>query len=260
MIRSSTAIGIIPARYGSTRLPAKPLVDILGKSMIQRVWEAAINSEELDQVVVATDDARIAHHCEEFGATTVMTDPRLPSGTDRVHAALELLRKREGRVMDIVVNIQGDEPLLEPQLIDDLVRALRNTSWASAATTFARTTDRAEIFSSNVVKIAMNDARRALYFSRSPIPHCRDYAEDEWGAHQVFAKHYGIYAYRIETLNRFVSLAPSPLELTEKLEQLRLLEDGASFLCVETLAQLIAVDTQEDVDRVCERLRREGNP
>ena len=246
-----TAVGIIPARYASMRLPGKPLADLKGKSMIRRVWEGASEARLLDRVVVATDDERIVAECSSFGAEAVLTSPDLPSGTDRIAAAHRML----DREYDIVVNIQGDEPLLRGSLVDILVQALTDENDADVATPVTPIVHAHELTNPAIVKVAMNAAGRALYFSRSPIPFFRDAQQMEWTMHYPYRKHIGLYAYRRAVLERFVSLPPSLLERAESLEQLRLLEDGASFLCVETDHHLIAVDTPEDAEAVRSLLR-----
>ncbi len=262
-----SAIGIIPARYGAMRLPGKPLVDLLGKTMIQRVWEGAREATLLERLLIATDDERIANVCSSFGAEAVLTAPELPSGTDRIASAYQIT----GKQYDIVVNIQGDEPLLRGAVIDDLLRGLAATPNASVATPIKRLTNAEDLSNPAVVKVARDKTGRALYFSRSAIPFVRDAeSQAEWLTYQqlnnqqldnqqsttqLFWKHIGIYAYRTPTLLRFQELKPSALEQAEQLEQLRLLEDGAEFLCVETEVEFVAIDTPTDVERVREILR-----
>jgi 3-deoxy-manno-octulosonate cytidylyltransferase (CMP-KDO synthetase) len=239
---NSSAIGFIPARYGSTRLPAKPLADIHGRPMIWHVWSRAARAAELRTVYVATDDERIARACEEFGAPYVLTDPALPSGSDRVWAAA-VAQQVEA---EILVNIQGDEPLLQPEIIDSMVRALRATPWASVSTPVTPLTNPEELAKPSVVKVALAEATmNGLYFSRSPIPFDRDGS----GAVRYY-KHLGLYAWRRDALREFVSAPPSPLELAEQLEQLRLLELGHRIVCVHTEASLHAVDTPDDLEYV----------
>jgi 3-deoxy-manno-octulosonate cytidylyltransferase (CMP-KDO synthetase) len=280
MQQPASALGIIPARFGSTRLPGKPLVELLGKTMIQRVWEGALQSRLLDKVIVATDDVRIMEECRGFGAEVVMTSPTLPSGTDRIAEAYRLYMAAHGGY-SIVVNIQGDEPLIQGKLLDALVQAL-SSSRADVATPIHRISSPEELLNPSVVKVVLakpSAANRssstdestipddslhptALYFSRSPIPHIRDVPTteamyEEWIRRGQFWKHIGIYAYTTEALLRFQRLPPSHLEQTEQLEQLRLLEDGAVFVCVETTDELISIDTPEDVKRVSAVLAQE---
>lgn len=238
-------IGIIPARYAATRLPGKPLVDLNGQTMIERVWRAAIGCPELDRVIIATDDDRVMRQAELIGAEAVMTDAALPSGTDRCYAAVMELSIRA----DVVINIQGDEPLLQPHVLTDLVVALHD-GVADVATPVSRITTPTDLTDPNVVKVALFSTGRALYFSRSAIPHIRGAHPDSWLDRGQFWKHIGLYAYRLSALERHVHLPPTALEQWESLEQLRLLADGAHFRCVETSATFISVDTPEDAQRV----------
>ena len=245
-------LGVIPARYASTRLPGKPLVDLEGQTMIERVYRGAAASTALDRVVIATDDERVLQDAHRFGGEVVMTDPTLPSGTDRCAAVVDLL----GIDPDVVVNIQGDEPLLQPQVVTDLVDALRTTE-ADVATPIKAISKPGELIEPSTVKVALNGSGRAVYFSRSVIPFVRDVPTLQWFDKQRFWKHIGIYAYRTDVLKRHVSLPVSGLEKAEALEQLRLLESGAWFQCVETTQEFIAVDTPEDADRVREYIREQ---
>jgi 3-deoxy-manno-octulosonate cytidylyltransferase (CMP-KDO synthetase) len=262
---STSAIAIIPARYASTRLPAKPLVDLLGKTMIQRVWEGASSARLVERVVVATDDERIASEVRRFGGDVVLTDAALPSGTDRIAAAYQHIQQRDGTSYDLVLNIQGDEPLLQAAAADRLVQALVDSPQADVATPVQRVQSPEELANPSFVTVATtfkDGFRRALYFSRSPIPFVRDVplvqsASDyqHWidraaAMQEVFWKHIGIYAYRAPALVRFSALPSHPLEQLEQLEQLRLLADGAVFACVETPERFVAIDTPEDVEVV----------
>lgn len=239
------AVAIIPARFGSVRFPGKPLIDLNGKSLVQRVWEAAMTATTLNRVIVATDDERIATHCENIGAEYIITSPDLPTGTDRVSAAYQALNISA----DVILNIQGDEPLLQSKLIDELVLAIENSS-ADVATPIKKITSNEELFNPTIVKVALRNDFTALYFSRSTIPHYRGIDPKMWLHHYQYWKHIGLYAYREHVLQRFVELPQSPLEIAESLEQLRLFTDGAVFQCVETECELIAVDTPEDAERV----------
>jgi 3-deoxy-manno-octulosonate cytidylyltransferase (CMP-KDO synthetase) len=247
-----TAVGVIPARYASTRFPGKPLAMIAGKTMLERVWEGAKQSSLVDDILIATDDDRIAEKAHRFGATPIMTDANLPSGTDRIAAAVE-----EIQGYSIVVNIQGDEPLLTGDVIDDLILSLRNNPQADVATPVQTITTEEELLSSNIVKVVCNARNEALYFSRSPIPFNREQSSTSStplhlhaDAPRTYLKHIGLYAYRTQTLQRFVELPPSFLEQTESLEQLRLMEDGATYICVPTTATFLAVDSPEDIAKV----------
>jgi 3-deoxy-manno-octulosonate cytidylyltransferase (CMP-KDO synthetase) len=238
-------IGVIPARYAATRLPGKPLVDLCGQSMIERVWRAASSCAELDHVLIATDDDRVAAEARRIGAEVVMTDPSLPSGTDRCYAAITSL----STAPEIVINIQGDEPLLQGAVLSDLVHAL-SVGTADVATPVSRIHEPHDLVDPNIVKVVATPSRRAIYFSRSPVPHVRSVDAARWLEHTTYWKHIGIYAYRTEALARHVALPTTELERLESLEQLRLLADGVHFECVPTDAPFISVDTPEDAERV----------
>ncbi len=241
----SSTLAVIPARYASTRFPAKPLVDLCGQSMIERVWRAASSATRIDRVVVATDDERIADHCRNFGAEVVMTSSELLSGTDRVAQAAQVL----GSDADIILNVQGDEPLLKAGVLDALVDALRASN-ADVATPITRISSTADLINPTVCKVTLRSDNTALYFSRSAIPFVRSHPVEQWLEQAVMWKHIGLYAYRAASLQRFIQLPPAALELHESLEQLRLLCDGARYLCVEVADELVAIDTPEDAERV----------
>lgn len=244
-------IGIIPARFASTRLPGKPLVDICGKTMLQRVYEQAQQSALLSQVIIATDDERIINEAKKFHAEAVMTPADIQSGSDRIALAAKKIPA------DIVVNIQGDEPLIDPKLIDQTIQALRDDSQAVVSTAIKQTTLPQEIFNSSVVKVVVDNNMYALYFSRSPIPHNRDAKSDaDWIRGTTFYKHFGIYVYRAEFLQKYTTLPPSKLEIAEKLEQLRILEHGFKIKCVVTEYESVPVDTADDVQKVIQLLSR----
>lgn len=234
-------VGIIPARYASTRFPGKPLALIKGKTMIRRVCEQAWKSD-LDAVVVATDDVRIADEVLNFGGQYVMTDPNHRSGTDRCCEALGLLENQ----YDAVVNIQGDEPFIDPRQINLLVDLIsrQDTQLASLA---KRIEDEDELFSPNAVKVVMDKEGKALYFSRNPIPFMRNVDRGEWLKKGVFYQHVGIYAYKAEVLCQVARLQPSSLELAESLEQLRWLENGLSICMAVTESQNVSIDTLSDL-------------
>lgn len=240
-----TAVGIIPARYNSTRLPAKPLVLIKGKSMINRIWENAKKSNVLEEVYIATDDERIKVHCESFGAKVVMTPPELPSGTDRIYYAYKELDLSH----DVVINIQGDEPLLSAIDIDNLFNKFV-ISLSDVGTLIHQIDNIREVLNPNVVKVTVRHDNVALYFSRSPIPYIRDINLEEWQSKHIFWKHIGIYAYKIFALEKFCELPQTSLELAENLEQLRLMENGFKFQCIPTNSKMISVDRAEDVKLV----------
>jgi 3-deoxy-manno-octulosonate cytidylyltransferase (CMP-KDO synthetase) len=242
-------IGIIPSRYASTRLPAKPLADICGKPMVQRVYEQAKSSTLLTHVVVATDDERIVSAVKSFGGNAVMTPEDIQSGSDRIALVAKNLNA------DIVVNIQGDEPLIDPLLIDQTIRALMDDPAAVVTTAVKKSASHQDIFNANVVKVVMDVNNYALYFSRSPIPNVRDVRKDEdWFNGTVFYKHFGIYVYRAEFLQLYTTLKQTPLEVAEKLEQLRILENGYKIRCVVTEYESLPVDTPEDLQKVIQYL------
>lgn len=234
-------IGIIPARFASTRFPAKPLADIAGKSMIQRVYGQALLSKQLEKVVVATDDARIFDHVKGFGGEACMTSPDHVSGTDRCH---EALTKQSG-TYDYVINIQGDEPFIAPEQISLLVKMLDGET--ELATLVKKITEDEQLFNPNVVKVVTDATGNALYFSRSPVPHIRNTEESQWLKKSTFFKHIGMYAYRADVLARITQLKPSPLELAESLEQLRWLENGLRIKVGETDIESLGVDTPDDL-------------
>ena len=234
-------VGIIPARYASTRFPGKPLALIKGKPMIQRVYEQALKSK-LDAVVIATDDVRIADAVMDFGGQYVMTSPNHRSGTDRCCEALDLLKTK----YDAVVNIQGDEPFIDPKQIDLLVDLIvrDDTPLASLA---KRIDDADELFSSNAVKVVVNQEGNALYFSRNPIPFMRNVDRDEWLAKGRFYKHIGIYAYKADVLHQIAEMQPTTLELSESLEQLRWLENGLTIRMGVTDSENVSIDMPSDI-------------
>jgi 3-deoxy-manno-octulosonate cytidylyltransferase (CMP-KDO synthetase) len=242
-------IGIIPARYASTRFPGKPLALINGKPLIQHVVEQCQKAKSLSEVIVATDDTRIWEVAQDF-CQTEMTSPDHPSGTDRL---AEVVRRCE---CDAAVNIQGDEPLIDPSVIDAVAKALSGNEMSTAAT---RIRSVEEYDNPNVVKVVVNAAGRALYFSRRTIPFLRD-AANRSVAEQLaafpFLKHIGIYGYRRETLLKLVDCPMSPLEQAEKLEQLRALENGISIAVVPVDYDSVGVDVPEDVKRV-EKIMRD---
>ncbi len=247
MTNSNKIIGIIPARYASTRLPAKPLVDICGLPMLIRVWQNVSQAKLLDKVIIATDDERILHICKQFGAEAVLTSPDLPSGTDRIYAAYQALCCKES----IVVNIQGDEPLLTGETIDKLLYnfKLSNSDVGTIVTPIKHADD---IFNPSCVKVVLDNNDNAMYFSRSPIPYIRSVAKEQWldygREHGInFWKHTGVYAYKINILEKFIGSPQSMYEIMESLEQLRLLEHAAKFFCFKSDDTLAGVDTPEDL-------------
>ncbi|MCK4649177.1 3-deoxy-manno-octulosonate cytidylyltransferase, partial [bacterium] len=240
------AIGVIPARYGSTRFPGKPLADILGKPMIQYVWERASRAKTLEKVIITTDDERILKKAKEFGAEAVLTSPSLSSGTERVAEAAK------GLEVDIVANIQGDEPLIEPQAIDEAIKSLIDNPKIPVATLAYRMIKKKEIKDPNVVKVVLDKDNFALYFSRAPIPFSRIQDPGSW---ITVYKHLGLYIYRKEFLLKLAKMNPSSLEKIEGLEQLRVLENGYRIKVVETEYDSVGVDTPEDLEKVKAMIR-----
>lgn len=246
------AVGVIPARYGSTRLPGKSLIPICGKPLVVRVVERARQCAWLDRVLVATDDVRIARAVTDAGAEAVMTRADHPSGTDRVAEAVALA----GMDADIIVNVQGDEPLIEPALIGSLVEAMAADPTWDMATAATRLEDPAMQASPAVVKVVTDASGRALYFSRALIPFVRDAGKvDTTG---LYWRHLGIYAYRRAFLGKLVAAPPCATERAESLEQLRALHLGGRMLVVPTLDRGIGVDTPEDVAYVERVIREQG--
>jgi 3-deoxy-manno-octulosonate cytidylyltransferase (CMP-KDO synthetase) len=243
------AIGIIPARYDSSRFPGKPLHEICGISMIQRVYQRAIKANLLEKVLVATDDERIFNHVKSFDGNVVMTSKNHQSGTDRCREALETFEKQNHIIFDVVVNIQGDEPLINPQNINVLVeKFLRNN--IEIATLKRLISDNDELFSPNVVKVITDYNDKAIYFSRNPLPFIAGMPQNEWITNQKFYKHIGIYAFRSAILQKITNLAVSNLEKCEKLEQLRWIENAYAVNAYETLSDVYAVDVPEDVKKI----------
>lgn len=246
---------IIPARFASTRLPGKPLLDIAGKSMIQRVFEQALKSDA-EEVVIATDDERIETLCHSFGAKVVMTSPDHPSGTDRLEEVVSKLGLPEEH---IVVNVQGDEPMIPPDIINQVARNLADHPDAGIATLCERIHDVKQVFNPNIVKVVFNHLGYANYFSRAPIPWVRD-AFTAMSAESIppgaeYFRHIGMYAYRVEFLQSYVSWLPSMTEKVESLEQLRALSNGVQIHIEEALISPPAgVDTEEDLQRLRKQL------
>jgi len=244
------ALGIIPARYASTRLPGKPLVDLGGQSMIERVVRQA-QQANLARVVVATDDERILDHVRGFGGEAVRTRPDHPSGTDRVWEAYQQLGQP---AVSCIVNIQGDEPFIDPSQINALVDLFAQSPAPAIATLIKPVLTEEELFSPHLPKVVVNAEGRALYFSRHPLPYQRQHPSHAWLAHHPYYRHLGLYAYAPDTLGRLTQLPPSPLELAESLEQLRWLEAGFPIHTVVTELDAFGIDTPEDVVRARQRL------
>lgn len=242
-------LGIIPARYASTRFPGKPLADINGKTMIQKVYEQV--AKALDHVYVATDDKRIEEAVKSFGGKVIMTSPNHQSGTDRIAEAASFITEKLKLNFDVVINIQGDEPFIQPEQINLLKSCFNNPS-TEIATLIKKITNSDEIFDPNKVKVVTAKDNRALYFSRSPIPFVRGENKEEWLNKNSFFKHIGMYAYRFNALMEVTKLEQSDLELSESLEQLRWLENGYWIQTEITEHESIGIDTPEDLIRVKE--------
>jgi 3-deoxy-manno-octulosonate cytidylyltransferase (CMP-KDO synthetase) len=240
-------VAVIPSRYGAERFPGKPLHPIAGIPMVVRVLRQAQKAEFVGRVVVATDDERIARAVVEAGGEAVLTDPALASGTDRVFAAVRDL------AVDVVLNVQGDEPLIDPRDLDQVARFLLENPSFPLATVALPVDDPSEVADPNNVKVVRGDDGRALYFSRAPIPFRR-----RPEASLPTLKHLGLYGYRKEALARWTSLPPHPLERAEGLEQLRALAAGMVMAVLPAFGDSIGVDVPEDVKRVEERLRERG--
>jgi len=242
-------IGIIPARYASQRFPGKPLVDIAGKTMIQRVYEQA--RKALEHVYVATDDKRIAEAVKEFGGNFVMTSKNHLSGTDRIKEAITIINQEQTKKFDLIVNIQGDEPFIYPEQIQAVVQCFnkKNTQIATLVKHIINTKD---IFNENKPKVILNNKKEAIYFSRSPIPFIRGKKKDEWVTTHKFYKHIGLYAYRLDILKEITSLPSSTLEKAESLEQLRWIENGYKIITQETEFESIGIDTKKDLKKIYE--------
>ena len=238
------ALGIIPARYASTRFPGKPLVDIAGKSMVQRVFEQAKKCYSLAEVIVATDDNRIYDHVSSFGGKAVMTDSNHQSGTDRCAEVAALHPEYE-----VIVNIQGDEPYIDPEQITKLV-ACFTVANTQIATLIKRVLTAEELFNINSPKVLINKLQEAIYFSRSPLPHIRGEAQANWLQHFTYFKHIGIYGYRADVLQQITRLPISGLEKAESLEQLRWIENGYRIKVAETELETFAIDTPEDLKKL----------
>ncbi len=235
--------GIIPARYSSTRLPGKPLILIHGKPMIQRVYEQAQRSKLLDRVIVATDDTRIFDCVKDFGGEVMMTSEKHVSGTDRLAEAARMI------ICDIVVNIQGDEPFIDPKNIDIAIEPLLKDRLLNVSTLAFKITDPLDLENENKVKVVLDKNNFALYFSRNYIPFDMEHNPAKvWTLKdRVFYKHIGLYVYRKSFLMRFAKMKKSYLEEVEKLEQLRILENGDKIKVVITKKDSVSVDTLEDI-------------
>jgi len=241
-------LGIIPSRYESTRFPGKSLIDIMGKTMIQRVYEQAKKSKQLDDLVVATDDQRIFEEVKGFGGSVIITGKHHKNGTERCLEVAESLQAQ------FVVNIQGDEPFIQPEQIDKLCSII--SSDTDLATLIKRIKDPSDLGNPNLVKVVKSLDDHALYFSRSPIPFDRSMNKaPTLPSKKIYWKHIGIYAYRTEVLSQIVKLEESALEKMESLEQLRWLENGYKIKTAETHFESIGIDTPEDLDHLIAKMK-----
>lgn len=253
MLRSGV-IGIIPARFGSTRFPGKPLAMINGKTMIQRVFEQAKKSRCLSRTIVATDDQRIYDHVCQFGGDVLMTSALHRSGTDRCGEAVRILQdtSNDPSSLKIVINIQGDEPFLDPSQIDQ-VAALFDHPAVKIATLARLITRTEELDDPNTVKVVFNNKKKVLTFSRTALPFQRNLPRKQWIDHHPYYKHIGVYGFRLEALQQIISLPVSPLETAESLEQLRWLENGYDIHVDISDQESVAIDTPEDLLKLSNR-------
>ncbi len=235
------SIGIIPARFASSRFPGKPLVDLLGKSMIQRVYEQCQKSTLLDKVIVATDDQRIFDHVSRFGGEVIMTSPQHATGTSRCAEVATQFADAE-----IIVNIQGDEPTINPEQIDELVEI----SSDGIATQAKKIEHHKNLFDPNIVKVVFDNRHNALYFSRQAIPHQRAVEENLWTSKHTYYRHIGLYSFNRKTLLNLDNLPTSALEKAESLEQLRWLDNGINIKVGLTAYESLSIDVPEDAEKV----------
>lgn len=239
-------LGVIPARYGSSRLEGKPLKDICGHTMVEWVYKRALKSK-LDGVVVATDDERIVDEVKSFGGSVILTRKDHINGTSRIAEVCETYSD-----YDVIVNIQGDEPLIEPDMINSIIDSFIEDNTIPMSTLKYKLTDMAEIENPNAVKVVTDKNDFAIYFSRSVIPYPRNLNMDN------YYKHVGIYGYKRDFVMEYAKMASTPLELSESLEQLRVLENGYKIKVLETPYKIIGVDTQEELERVREYITKNG--
>ncbi len=249
-------LGIIPARYGSTRLEGKPLIDIIGKPMIQHVYERAV--KVMEDLYVATDDHRIYEAVSDFGGRVIMTSEDHTTGTSRCLEAYAKITMSGDQHFDVIINIQGDEPLLEPEQIETL-KSCFTDEYIMMATLATSVTKPSELTNESEAFVVFDKDHNALYFSRSVIPYIKGIKKKNWLNNNTFYKHVGIYAYTPEALEIFSSLKPSKLELTEQLEQNRWLENGHAIRIGFTDHSSLCIDTEEDLQRIREILNPEKN-
>ena len=249
-------LAIIPSRYGSSRFPGKPLADIAGKTMVRRVYEQA--KKAFEDVCVATDDHRIIAEVEGFGGVAIMTSSQHQSGTDRCFEAYtKYVTLYPDRKIDIVMNIQGDEPLIDPDQLRGLEKAFEDHSEVYLATMAKRIDSPEELFNPNTPKVIMDKDGYALYFSRSTIPYMREVPKEEWHTKHTYYNLIGLYAYKPETLEKICSMERSNLEKCESLEQLRWVESGLRIKVIETSSTTFAVDTPEDLEKIVRYIEKD---
>ncbi|MDG1175867.1 MAG: 3-deoxy-manno-octulosonate cytidylyltransferase [Flavobacteriales bacterium] len=252
-------LGVIPSRYESTRFPGKPLVDIAGKSMIQRVYEQCAKANRLTKIVVATDDKRIYDHVLDFGGNAMITMDTHQSGTERCGEVVEKFEEKD-EFFDIVVNIQGDEPFISPDHINKVVEILWKDDQAEIGTLAKKITTKEELFNENVVKLVMTEnegdgePRDALYFSRHPIPFVRGVEENKWLDKADFYKHIGIYAFNMDDFHEIIQIEYAMLEKAESLENLRWLSHHFTIQVAEIEEDITGIDTPEDLEKVMKDL------
>jgi 3-deoxy-manno-octulosonate cytidylyltransferase (CMP-KDO synthetase) len=251
MMKRYQFVGIIPARYASKRFPGKPLVLIGDKTVIQRVYEQVNNS--VDTLFIATDDKRIYDEVLKFGGKVIMTSADHKSGTDRCAEAIEMIMEQSGKKIDIVINIQGDEPFIKPEQID-LLKSCFTDRNVGIATLVRKINPGEDIFNPNQPKVILDSEGNAIYFSRSAIPFFRDSEPAEWSYRHVYYKHIGLYAYRTDILKRITRLPVSPLEMAESLEQNRWIENGFRIKTTTTKWESIGIDTPDDLQRASDYL------
>lgn len=248
-------LGIIPARFASTRLQGKPLKDICGKTMIQRVYEQAIQA--LEHVYIATDDSRIEAEVNSFGGNVIMTSTEHTTGTNRCVEAYNIVQKELKIDFDAIINIQGDEPLLEPEILISLANCFNDSS-TEMATLIRPVHDKKELLSTSDIWVVIDKNDNALYFSREIIPHFRGAHKDDWIEHHAYYKHIGMYGFTPKAIKQFASMNQTSLEKAESLEQLRWLENGGKIKVAHTAHHALSVDTQEDLDEVIEIIQKRG--
>ncbi len=246
-------IAIIPARYASSRFPAKVLADINGKTMIERVFNQAKKAAKLSDVFIATDNQLVFDKVKEFTQNVLMTSDSHISGTDRIAEAALILEKKNIE-FDFIINIQGDEPFIQPLQIDSLAEILLNNKQTQLATLVSKIKDLETLFDCNVVKAIFDTNHKAIYFSRNPIPFVRNTEKNNWLSEHTFYRHIGMYAYQKDILQQITKLEPSTLELAESLEQLRWIENGFEIQIAITPFESIGIDTPEDLEKILNKM------